>query len=263
MDSRMAKKDLKFHQRLYKSGRKAAKESLNSIGDFLIRQSPIPAQAVMDPSDFCWAAMLEENFPVIQRELDRVMQFRESLPQLHEVQREQYRVSSDINWKVFVLSGWGHVSEVGERMCPETARIVREIPGVRSALFSILEAGAQIPDHRGHIKGLLRGHLAMRVPKEREKCFLRVDDKICHWEQGKLLVFDDTYRHEVQNNTDEERIVLLLHFDRPMNRLGRLTNALLLSVIRKTPFVKKAIRNHNQWEDQFRRQLAAAGAQIS
>lgn len=258
----MPKKDLKLHQRLYKSGRKAAKESLNSIGNFLIRQSPIPAQPVMNSSDFPWAAALEKNFPVIQGELDRVMEFRESLPQLHEVQREQYRVSADINWKVFVLCGWGHVSEAGQRMCPETARIVREIPGVRSALFSILDAGARIPEHRGHIKGLLRGHLAIRVPREREKCFLRVEDKICHWEQGSLLVFDDSYRHEVQNNTDEERIVLLLHFDRPMNGLGRLTNALLMAVIRKTPFVKKAIRNHNQWEDQFRRQLAAAGAQI-
>lgn len=255
----MAKKDLAFHQRFYKSGKKSAKRSLTSIGNFLIRQSPIPAQSVMDSSDFPWAAMLEKNFPVIQRELDRVMEFRESLPKLHELQREQYRVSAGIIWKVFVLSGWGHVCESGERMCPETARILQEIPGVRSALFSILDAGAQIPEHRGHIKGLLRGHLAMRVPKEREKCFLRVDDKICHWEEGKLLVFDDTYRHEVQNNTDEERIVLLLHFDRPMNRLGRFTNAVLMSVIRKTPFVKKAIREHNQWEDKFRKQLAAAG----
>jgi hypothetical protein len=61
----------------------------------------------------------------------------------------------------------------------------------------------------------------------------------------------------------EERSVLLLHFDRPMNRLGRFANALLMSVIRKTPFVKHAIRNHKLWEDRFRKQLAAAGVQIS
>lgn len=256
----MAKKDRTFHQRLYKSVKKFAKESLNSIGNYLIRQSPLPARPVMNSQDFPWAAMLEDKFPVIRRELDQVMAFRDSLPKLHEVQREQYRVSADDKWKVFVLSGWGHVSGAGEKMCPETARIIREIPGVRSALFSILDAGAKIPDHRGHIKGLLRAHLAMRVPAEREKCFIRVDNEVCHWEEGKLLIFDDSYRHEVQNNTDEERIVLLLHFDRPMNRAGRIANALLMSVIRKTPFVKKAIRNHNQWEDRFRKQLAAAGA---
>jgi beta-hydroxylase len=259
----MAKKDLNFHQRLYKSGKKSVKRSLDSIGDYLIRQSSIPAQPVMDSSDFPWAAMLEENFPVIQRELDRVMGFRESLPKLHELQREQTRVSADIIWKVFVLSGWGQASKTGEQLCPETTRILRKIPGVRSALFSILDPGAHIPDHRGHLKGLLRGHLAMRVPKEREKCFLKVNGKVCHWEEGKLLIFDDSYRHEVQNNTGEERIVLLLHFDRPMNRLGRVTNAFLMSVIRKTPFVKNAIRNHNKWEDEFRKQLAAAGVQTA
>lgn len=259
----MARKDLKFHQRLYKSGKKTVKESLNSIGNFLIRQSHLPAQPVMNPDDFPWATTLEKNFPVIRRELDQVLEFRQSLPKLHEVQREQYRVSADDKWRVFVISGWGHVSEAGERMCPETARLVREIPGVRSALFSILDAGAQVPDHRGHIKGLLRGHLAMRVPEEREKCFLRVENEVCHWEEGKLLIFDDSYRHEVQNNTDEERIVLLLHFDRPMNRLGRFTNAILMAAIRKSPFVKKAIRNHNQWEDQFRKQLAATGKRVA
>jgi hypothetical protein len=32
-----------------------------------------------------------------------------------------------------------------------------------------------------------------------------------------------------------------------------------MSVIKRTPFVRKAVRNHAEWEDRFRRQLAAAG----
>lgn len=251
-----------LHQQIYKSVRSAAKKALSRIGDFLVRQSPLPAQPVIDSSHFPWATMIEEHFPVIRRELDRVMEFRNSLPLLHDLQREQYRISADDKRKVFILSGWGHVSAAGERMCPETTRLVRHIPGLRSAVFSILDAGAHIPDHRGHIKGLLRGQLALRVPREGDKCFIRVDDRICHWEEGKVFVFDDTYRHEVHNDTDEERVVLLLHFDRPMNRLGQVTNALLMAVIRRTPFVTKAARNLKQWEDQFRRQLAAAGGQV-
>jgi hypothetical protein len=46
-------------------------------------------------------------------------------------------------------------------------------------------------------------------------------------------------------------------------RLGQVTNALLIAVIRRTPFVAKAARNLKQWEDQFRLQLAAAGGQVS
>ncbi len=257
----MTKKDPTFQERCYKSLKKSVKRSLGGVGNFLVRQSTIPDQPVMDPSVFPWVAMLEENFPVIRKELDKVMEFRELIPKVYDVQRDQYRISSDDKWKVFMLFGWGYVSKTGEWMCPETARIVKRIPGLRSAFFSILDPGAHIPDHRGHVKGLLRGQLAIRVPKEGEKCFLRVEDQVCHWQEGKLLVFDDTYRHEVQNNTAEERIVLLLHFDRPMNQLGRLTNACLMSVIKKTPFVKKAVRNHSQWENRFRQQLADAGVQ--
>jgi aspartyl/asparaginyl beta-hydroxylase (cupin superfamily) len=253
------RRDLKFQQRCYKSAKKSVKRSLGRLGDFLVRQSSLPDQPVMDATEFPWAGMLEDNFSVIRDELDRVMAFRESIPKVYDVQREQYRISSDDKWKVFMLYGWGHVSRTGERMCPETARIVRKIPGVRSAFFSILDAGAHIPDHRGHVKGLLRGQLAIRVPEQSEACFLRVEDLICHWQEGRLLVFDDTYRHEVQNNSDQERVVLLLHFDRPMNRLGRTVNACLMSVIKRTPFVRKAVRNHAEWEDRFRRQLAAAG----
>ena len=138
----MASKDSKYHQRIYKSAKKSVKESLRGIGNFLVRQSTLPDQPVMDPGDFPWTSMLEEKSPVIRKELDRVLEFRNSIPKVYDVQREQYRISSDDKWKVFMLSGWGHVSRTGERLCPETARIVKEIPGLRSAFFSILEPGA-------------------------------------------------------------------------------------------------------------------------
>ena len=73
-----------------------------------------------------------------------------------------------------------------------------------------------------------------------------------------MLIFDDTCRHEVQNNTDQERVVLILHFDRPMNRLGRFTHQSLIAIIRHTPFVKKAVGNHRHWQDRLRKELAKA-----
>ena len=247
-----------LRKRCYKSARKSVKRSLDNFGDFLVRQSPLGDRPVMDTADFPWVSILEKNYPVIRRELERVLEHRSALPKLHEIQREQYRISSDDKWKAFVLYGWGHVAEEGIQMCPETANLVQQIPGLRSAFFSILAPGAHIPDHRGHVRGLLRGQLALIVPEQGEKCFLRVEDTICHWEAGKMLIFDDTYRHEVQNNTDQERVVLILHFDRPMNRLGRFMHQCLISVIRHTPFVKKAVRNHKRWQDRFRKQLGKA-----
>ena len=247
-----------LRKRCYKSAKKSVKGWLGGIGDFLVRQSPLADRPVMDTADFPWVSYVEKNYPVIRQELDRVLQYRDALPKLHEIQREQYRISSDDKWKAFVLYGWGHIAEEGVRMCPETARIVQQIPALRSAFFSILEPGAHIPEHRGHVRGLLRGQLALIVPEQGEKCFLRVEDTICHWQPGEMLIFDDTYRHEVQNNTDQERVVLILHFDRPMNRLGRFTHQCLIALIRHTPFVKKAVSNHRRWQDRFRKQLAEA-----
>jgi aspartyl/asparaginyl beta-hydroxylase (cupin superfamily) len=142
--------------------------------------------------------------------------------------------------------------------CPQTAGLVKQIPGLRSAFFSVLEPGAHIPEHRGHVRGLLRGRLALTVPKDRENCWLRDEDQFLHWDEGKMLVFDDTYRHEVQNNSSEERVVLILHCDRPMNRMGRLAHSAIMAVIRMSPFVKKAIRNYSKWEAQFCRHTIAS-----
>ena len=107
MLSSITRKYGSLHQQISKLARSSAKKSLSRIGDFLVRQSPLPAQPVIDSSHFPWATLLEKHFPVIRRELDRVMAFRSSLPLLHDLQREQYRISADDRWKVFILSGWG------------------------------------------------------------------------------------------------------------------------------------------------------------
>ena len=60
----------------------------------------------MNTADFPWESILEKNHPVIRRELDRVLEHRDALAKLHEIQREQYRISSDDKWKAFVLYGY-------------------------------------------------------------------------------------------------------------------------------------------------------------
>ena len=70
-----------------------------------------------------------------------------------------------------------------------------------------------------------------------------------------MFIFDDTYLHEVRNATNQERVVLILHFDRPMDWPGRISHQLLLFLIRRTGFVREARRNVAQWEKRFVQQL--------
>ena len=68
------------------------------------------------------------------------------------------------------------------------------------------------------------------------------------------VVFLDTYLHQVDNATEEDRVVLLVHFDRPMDLAGRLVHRTMLALLRRSGFVKQAKRRHEEWEERFRRQ---------
>jgi beta-hydroxylase len=45
---------------------------------------------------------------------------------------------------------------------------------------------------------------------------MRVSDQVTSWEEGRLLVFDETHEHEVWNDTDQNRVVLLFYVVRPL-----------------------------------------------
>ncbi|NIP76307.1 MAG: hypothetical protein GTN90_10120, partial [Xanthomonadales bacterium] len=44
---------------------------------------------------------------------------------------------------------------------------------------------------------------------------IRIGQDIYHWETGKCLIFDDGYEHEVWNDSESERIVLIIDLWHP------------------------------------------------
>ena len=54
--------------------------------------------------------------------------------------------------------------------CPETTRLLRKVPGLRTTFFSILEAGARLPKHTGVTPGVLSAHLGLKVPDKAQRC---------------------------------------------------------------------------------------------
>ncbi len=219
-----------------------------ALDRFIAGQSRIGDQAVFDNAMFSWTQLLETHWQAIRTELDAVLVNPEQIPAFHQVSPDQARISKGDNWKTFVLYGFGTQIQSNTRRCPETVRILKKIPGLQNAWFSILAPGYHIPPHRGVTKGLLRCHLALMVPPQPERCRIRVGDQICHWQNGKCLVFDDTYEHEVWNDTDEQRVVLFLDIERPLRLAGRLVSAALLRAIQWTAYVKDARKNLTDWE---------------
>ena len=230
---------------------RAGRRFTNRIAALMGRQSLVPDRPVHDALNYPFIAPFEANWQKIRAELDALLEHRAHLPAFHQISPDQKYISRGDAWKVFILFGFGMASERNCARCPETARLLRSVPGLQSALFSILAPHCHIPDHRGVTKGLLRAHLGLVIPAQRANCRMRVDDQTVYWEPGKCVVFDDYYRHEVWNDTDEERVVLIFDFERPMRPLGRLINAALMWGIKRTAYFKDAERNLRNWDERL------------
>jgi beta-hydroxylase len=118
---------------------------------------------------------------------------------------------------------------------------------MKTAFFSILLPHKHIPEHCGPYKGLIRYHLALKVPEPQEKCRIRVGNDIRHWQEGKSLLFDDTFPHEAWNDTDGIRVVLFLDIVRPMTFPWSVINQVLIKIIALSPFVQKGKANLEKW----------------
>jgi beta-hydroxylase len=207
---------------------------------------------------FPWVKHIEDNWTVIREELERVLEDHAALPNFQDISKDQIEITDDDRWKTFFLYGYGFRAKLGTEMCPRTAALMREVPGMTTAMFSILSPRKHILDHRGPYKGVLRYHLGLIVPREPEACRIRVGEDIRHWEAGKSMIFDDTFNHEVWNDTDETRVVLFLDVLRPLPFPESAINRLIIKAISFSPFVLDAKRNQEAWERRFLDRTPAA-----
>jgi aspartyl/asparaginyl beta-hydroxylase (cupin superfamily) len=200
---------------------------------------------------FPWVAHIEQNWTVIREEAERLLEDQAELANFQDISKDQIEITDDDRWKTFFLYGFGFKAKLGVEMCPRTAALMEQVPGMKTAMFSILSPRKHILDHRGPYKGVLRYHLGLIVPQDAEACRIRVGDDIRHWEEGNSMIFDDTFNHEVWNDTDETRVVLFVDVMRPLPFPESLINDLIVKAIRFSPFVLDAKRNQEKWEKRY------------
>ena len=218
------------------------------VAAYQARQGLVPDTPFVGNEHFPFLKEFEDRWEEIQAEVREVLKFRAQLPGFQEVSPDQYRIATADNWKTLFLYGFGSKLETNCKQAPVTADIIGRSGKIHTAFFSILAPGYHIPAHTGVTKGILRAHLGLIIPEESEKCRIRVGEQFMNWEEGKVFVIDDTYDHEVWNDTDEERVVLLLDFNRPMRPGGRLVNWLLLKAVKLTAFYQEPKKNIRDFE---------------
>jgi len=206
---------------------------------------------VYETKTFPWTAEVEAEWRKIRAELDAVMVYRDQMPSFQDIIKEVAAIQTDNDWKTFFLAGVGMDCGENARRCPETMRLLGRIPGVKTAFFSILSPRKHIPAHRGAYNGVLRFHLGLLVPEPRERVRIRIANDICHWSEGKALIFDDTYNHEVWNDTDGFRVVLFVDFTRPLRQPWHWFNERLLNLTALAPFLREAGKKQTAWQQKF------------
>ncbi|XP_068626977.1 aspartyl/asparaginyl beta-hydroxylase isoform X2 [Battus philenor] len=98
------------------------------------------------------------------------------------------------------------------KRAPVTCSIVKaEVAAARcrrgQIKFSSMEPGTHVRPHVGPTNCRLRMHLGLSNTKD---TYIRVDQETRQWQLGKVLLFDDSFEHEVWHNGTGTRLVLIV-----------------------------------------------------
>ena len=155
------------------------------------------------------ATKLESMHEAIRSEIHAVLERGNGIqPYSHydlgEFRREQ--------WSSLYLFQNGRPVEETCRLCPTTAAFMRSDLGdvlcpLQEMHFSIVGPGAHIKPHSDMGNFTLNLHFAIDIP---EQCGIRVGTETRTWTEGKCLLFDDSFEHEVWNRGNGRRICLLM-----------------------------------------------------
>lgn len=132
-------------------------------------------------------------------------------------------------WNEVVLFGTGATPHVAPQTCallqthlPDAVQLAE--CGGGEIIFSVLRPKTKLQSHCGTTNLRLTAHLGLVVPPEENNnknenefgtCKIRVKDTWHTWKEGECIVFDDSFEHEVINDTTSSRAVLLVRFWHP------------------------------------------------
>jgi beta-hydroxylase len=163
-------------------------------------------------------------------------------------------------WKAFMFKSGGSFVEENCAMAPRTTALLKRIPNLDTAFFSVLDPHQYITPHWGYYKGYLRYHLGVVIPENNanQRCWLRVNDDLAqnarlekeliehgekyYWHDGEGIIFDDNYLHDAANESDEVRVILWLDLRRKMPFYAAIFNHLVLWLVGRDESVEKIRR---------------------
>ena len=238
----------------------AIKDGINEVFVRAEREGRFPRHPAFETDylrDYPGLQKIEENYSVIREECEALMQRRENLVPMASLGGGYTAGDThSAQWTTLMFKSGQFIEENCE-LAPRTAAVLRGVPRVYTAFFSVLEPNQHIQPHYGYYKGFIRYHMGVMVPRNNadECCWIRVnadpddnaaDDKGLidrgeryFWHDGEGVMLDDTFMHEAANDSDEVRVILFLDVARRMPWYLDLFNRLVLFVIHREASVRR------------------------
>jgi len=193
------------------------------------RQSPsflylpgLPATPYFERKLFPWIEALEASTADVRAELLTVLPSddgRERVFTNEEIEQQNLRGDSGpVSWNGYYFYRHGERRADNAARCPLTAAAIDALPlsivpdHGPEVLYSVFTPGTHLLPHQGVTNTRSVGHLPLIVPGQ---CALKVGGELHEWQEGRVVVFDDTYEHEAWNRSEQTRVILIFDIWNP------------------------------------------------
>lgn len=201
------------------------------------RQNPIPLDGVS------WNTDLEAAWPVVRAEWDAFESTGGRLPRIEDLLGEDQ--GNEGPWRAGLMVANGRpVAPMSVRF-PSTVAALLAVPGLRSALWSKLDPGTEIPEHSGPDAGVLRYHLGVLCG---EGAALRVGSTVVQYRDGRGVLFDDTAPHAAWNRGTAPRVTIFCELYPPAPRAAHVLNRAVHATMSLDPRYRRAPERAAEWD---------------
>ena len=176
--------------------------------------SKLPNTPFLNSDDIQGLSILRDNWETIRDEAIALSE-QGAIKKSDKLDDAGFNSFFKFGWTRFYLKWYGGALPSAQRDCPKTVELLSRVPEVKAAMFAKLPSGGMLTPHRDPFPGSLRYHLGLSTPNS-EDCFILVDGRKYAWQDGKDVLFDETFIHEAHNKTEQDRIILFCDVRRPM-----------------------------------------------
>ncbi|XP_037955946.1 aspartyl/asparaginyl beta-hydroxylase-like [Teleopsis dalmanni] len=116
------------------------------------------------------------------------------------------------DWKQFEIYARGQRHDENCNKAPMTCEMIESFHAASKCKrgqvkFSVMLPNTHVWPHCGPTNCRLRAHLGLVIP---DGTAIRVAEETRNWQEGKFIIFDDSFEHEVWHNGSSMRLVLIV-----------------------------------------------------